>query len=213
MFGLQAFKVVAKSYEVLAAQARPGSDQPEVIPWYFFHRRTYTSGTTVSLVFFDAVETDESLGNMQLASALPTPEFLEVYSVHMDVLQRITNAADANPPTGALDNVEQLRRSGRGIWRFVMSGKTYGQFPLTAVGPPGNPIGLMTGVDNVAAGGTPSVAQHAGWAGHFGTGDPLITIPPTTSFRVQTTWPAAVTLTGDQIIEVGLWGALHRKVV
>lgn len=213
---LKQIRLTAKPFAILTQQARPSVGQPEVVPWFYYSRKTYTSGTDVRLTFFDTVG-DLGLTNMELQSQLPTPQFLEVFSFHFTVLQRNRSTvapAGGNALTGSLDNLEQLYRSGRGRWTFKMSGKIYGPFPLSTLGPAGNPIGNLAGLDNVAAGGTPDAGQVAGWAGHFGCQDPIITIPPTTHFEVTTEWPTALTLDGgNTVVEFGLWGALHRKVV
>lgn len=213
---LKQIRLTAKPFGMLTQQARPSVGQPEVVPWFLYSRKSYVSGTTVRLTYFDTIG-DLALTNMELQSQLPTPQFFEVFSFHFTVLQpsRSTLApAGGNALTGSLDNVEQLHRSGRGRWAFKMSGKEYGPFPLHTVGPAGNMTGLLTGLDNVAAGGTPDAGQVAGWAAQFGCSDPIITIPPTTHFEVISEWPAALTLDGgNTYVEFGLWGALHRKVV
>jgi hypothetical protein len=219
---LQPFRLVAKPLEQLTAQSRPMMGQPEVIPWYWFDRQIYAAAGQAQLVFFGGLPATPSLGNMELAGQLPTPQFHEVYSFHFDVLAPVSNAADAAPPPGGLNDVERIRRSGTGgagvpggVFQFELSQKIYGQFPLSAIGPTGNPVGLLAGVDNVAAGGTPSVAQVAGWMAHFGTQapDPIVTIPPTTAFRTRCRWDAVVPISVATFVEAGFWGALHRKVV
>lgn len=200
-------KLIPKSYQTLGFQARAGAgDSPEVLPWYFFHRRTYTSGTTVALTFFDAVETDPGLSNMELAGQIPTPQYMEVYSFHFDVLQPVSTAAGG--VAGAINNVELLRRSGRGRWLFELSSKVYGEFPLTAIGPVGNPTGFGWGTFTAE-----ESIQYAGWAALWSATDPIITIPPTTGFRARTRWNTAQTLDSDEVVEFGLYGALHRKIV
>lgn len=195
-----------KSIEQLTAQARPITGLPETVPWYFFHRKTYTSTTTVALAYFDQTETDPGLSNMELAGQLPTPQFLEIYSFHTDVLSIVTTAAGGTG--GAIADNVVLRRSGRGRWSFELSGKTYGEFPLTGIGPVGNPSGFGWGTFTAE-----ESIQYSGWAACFTALDPIITLPPTTGFRGRHRWNAAQTLSADTVLEFGLWGALHRKVV
>ena len=201
------FRLVSKPQEQLEQQARPLTGIPEVVPWYFFHRRTYSSGASTEVDYFNQTETDRGLSNMDLAGQIPTPQYLEIYSFHFDVLQPVTSTATG--VTGAISNIELLRRSGRGRWLFELSGKTYGEFPLSGIGPVGNPVGFGFGTVTAA---TESV-QWGGWIAQFAAQDPLLTIPPTTAFRARTRWTTAQTLTADVVIEFGLWGALHRKIV
>lgn len=202
----QPFRLVSKPMEQLEQQARPLTGIPEVVPWYFFHRRTYTSASTTELDFFNQTETDRGLSNMDLAGQIPTPQYMEVYSFHVDVLQPMTTAAGG--VDGAVNNIELLRRSGRGRWVFELSGKTYGEFPLVGIGPTGNPVGFGWGTFTAE-----ESLQWGGWVAQFGAQDPIITIPPTTAFRARLRWTASQTLTADQVVEFGLWGALHRKIV
>ena len=202
----QPFRLISKPQAQLEQQARPLTGIPEVVPGYFFHRRTYTSGTTTELDFFNQTEADRGLSNMELAGQIPTPQYLEVYSFHVDVLQPVSTAAGG--VGGGINNNELLRRSGRGRWIFELSGKTYGEFPLTGIGPTGNPVGFGWGTFTAE-----ESIQWAGWIATFGSTDPLITIPPTTGFRARLRWTVAQTLDADQFVEFGLWGALHRKIV
>ncbi len=198
-------RLVSKPVEVLAAAARPAAGLPEVVPWYFFHRKTYTSGTTTALTFFDSTETDPQLSNMELAGALPTPQFFEVYSFHCDIL---TTVALQTTATGPINDNLLLRRFGR--WSVELAGKVYGEFPLTGIGPIGNPTGAIAGAGGEAA---DEFVSYSGWAALFAAADPIITIPPTTGFRARLRWTSAQTLSGNVTIEFGIWGALHRKVV
>jgi hypothetical protein len=157
------------------------------------------------LNFFDQTESDPGLSNMELAGQLPTPQFFEIYSFHFDVLSPVTAS---NGVGGSIDDNIKLRRTGRGRWAFELSGKGYGEFPLTGIGPIGNPLGFgwgtLTAPDNI---------QYAGWAACFSSLDPILTIPPTTGFRARTRWQSPQTLSADTVVEFGIWGALHRKVV
>jgi hypothetical protein len=206
MFGTPPLRLISKPIEALIAQSRPASGLPEVTPWYFFHRRTYTSGTTIRLNFFDQTETDPGLSNMELAGQLPTPQFFEIYSFHFDVLTQVTTSAGI---AGAIQDNLLLRRSGRGRWKFTLAGKDYGEFPLTGIGPIGNATGFLS----LAGAASATDIQYAGWAALFAAQDPILTIPPTTGFKATVQWQTAQTLTGDVVVEFGMWGVLHRKVV
>lgn len=210
---VQPIRLVSKPFMILDAQAKPRENQPEVVPYYWFSRKTYPAAGSRKLTFFDTVESDKSLSNMDLQAQFSSPQFVEVFSFHFDVLSRITNKVDADPPTGAIDDNERIRRSGRGIWTYKLSNKVLENQPLTILSPPGNPVGLLAAIDMVAAGGTPSSIQLPGWVGGYGSQDPIVTIPPTTGFAIFTEWPALAAITADTVVEFGLWTATHRKVV
>lgn len=204
---LPAFRLISKPVESLIVASRPSSGLPEVVPWYFYDRQSFTTASTTLLNFFAASQADPSLSNMELVGQLPTPQFLEVYAFPVDILIARSVLA-GHTVQGALNDQEILRRSGRGRWTFTMAGKNYGPFPLTAFGPPGNLTGF--GWATLTA---ESQQEYSGWAACFASHDPIITLPPTTGFKVVLQWPAVVTVAGSPVnIECGLWGALHRKV-
>lgn len=211
---LRPLKLIPKAKDSLWQQAKPGSvDMPEAVPWYFFHRGTYAAAGQVLLNFFHQTEADPGLSNMQQAGQFPTPQFFEVFSIHFGVNGANTNAVDAATPTGAVADEEIIRRSGRGRFLLTLTGKEYGEWPLHAIGPVGNPYGIVQGIDNVAAGGTPSIYQISGWLARFEALDPIVTIPPTESFRVRCLWNAVAAISAATVVETGLYGVYQRKVV
>jgi len=173
--------------------------------------RTYTSGTTTRLTFFDFVG-DPSLTNMEQAGTLPDPQFFEIWGIHFGVRTRVTNTPEGI--TGALDDVEQLVRSGGGSLVLTIGSKPYGPWPLEALHALGGPTGGGWGLDNVAAGGTPSQTQWAnnGLLGYGLNQHGALLVPPKQRLNVEVRWPAALTLVADRPVYVALSGVKHREV-
>lgn len=206
-----------KSVATLIGQTKPQApDALECFQHIFYHRRTYTSGTTRSLTFFNATG-DPDVTNMDAAQALADPQFFEIWGVHFSVLHAVTNTPEG--VTGVIDNINQLvKTSGTGAlptFKITIGSKDYPDTPLMVAYDLGGVLGNGWGMDNVAAGGTPSQTQFAN-NGLLGGGFNYrgsLTIPPKQKFKVTVAWPAAVTLTGgDQQVMFALSGVLHRDV-
>lgn len=182
--------------------------QPEVIPWILYDAQTYTSASTTSLTFFQTVQTDRTLGNMQSQGQLPDPQYLVLHYVTCDVLNQVTTGAGV---VGALQDVELLIKAGRPVFTLTMSDKIYGPFPLRACHSLGGGTGIINGTQ---AAGTSLQQGNVGIPGSGGY--PFcgaVVIPPKVGFKVTVDWSAAQTLTGNATIQLGLCGALYRRVL
>ncbi len=201
---------VPKSIDDLIKQSTPSvPGQLEAVPWCFFDTQTYVDNTTVTLPFFAAVNADKTLCNMEAAAAIPAPNYFEITHFTIDFLSRPT---DANAGvTGALDDIAGLQNTGRGQFIFTMNQKPYVSVPMRAIGSSGGAVGLIQGT---------TAANHVEeWATSSLPGaNPLhiakaVTIAPNNNFGGTINWAAAVDLTGNLNICVGMWGVYHRKVV
>lgn len=202
----------AKSVAQLNQQVKPASGaELEAYQHTLYSVRTYVSAATTELTFFDFVGAD-ALTNMEAASQLPDPQFFEIWGHHFGVRRRVTNTPEGI--TGALDDVEQLVRSGQGTYTLTIGAKVYGPELLENAHALGGPTGTGWGLDNVAAGGTPSQTQYAnnGILGYGLSYRGSITIPPKQRFIVRVRWPAALTLTADAPVYFAFSGVHHREV-
>lgn len=204
------YKIVPKTKAQLLEQSNPASaTQPEVIPWVLFDTQTFTSASTTTLSFFQTVQSDKSLGNMEGGGQLPDPQFMELYRVGLDVLFR--PASSAGVATGPLDDIAQLVLSGRGTWTFNISNKNYGPFPLSFLHASGGPTGFLAGT--FAATTDVSYANNGVFDGSYPING-AITIPPKVGFSIVLNWPAALTLAnGNTPLRVWLAGPLYRRVL
>jgi len=201
-----------KSVAQLQSQVKPATGtELEAYQHVLYSVRTYTSGTTRDLTFFDFVGAADAT-NMEAAAQLPDPQFFEIWGHHFGVRRRLTNTAEGI--TGALDDVEQLVRSGGGTYELVIGAKVYGPELLENAHALGGPTGFGWGLDNVAAGGTPSQTVYAnnGILGYGLNYRGSVTIPPKQRFLVRVRWPAALTLTGNVDVYFAFSGVHHREV-
>jgi len=204
------YKIVPKTKAQLMSQANPESaSQPEVIPWVLFDTQSYVSTTTTTLSFYQAVQNDKSLGNMEGGGQLPDPQFFEIFRIGLDVLLRPAAQA-GHAATGPVDDIAQLVLFGRGTFLFQMSNKQYGPFPLSLLHASGGPTGF--GWATMTAEAQVSYANN----GIFDGGYPIngaITIPPKVGFSVVLSWPAALTLQANTLLRVWMAGPLYRRVL
>jgi hypothetical protein len=202
----------AKTIAQLKAQSRP--QQPDELEAYghvLYSVRTYVSGSTTRLTFFDFVGGPD-VTNMESAGQLPDPQFFEIWGVHFGVRRGVTNTPEGI--TGAIDDVEKLIRSGGGSFILTIGSKNYGPWPLEALHSLGGPTGFGWGLDNTAAGGTPSQTQFAnnGLAGSGLSQRGALVVPPKQRLVATVTWPAPLTLTGDVPVYAALSGVHFRDV-
>jgi hypothetical protein len=183
--------------------------QSEALSWVWYDTQTYVDATTVQLTYFQQVNNDKTLSNMQSGGTLPDPMFFEIYYVSIDPIVPATSSDTGL--TGAWLDMSLLMIVGRPTFRLIVSDKTYGPFPLSFF----HSSGGMTGYGfNEAAAGTVQQA-YANW-GIFDGGWPVdgaLIIPPNAGFSVQLDWAAAQDITTDRQIRVNMAGVLHRKVL
>jgi hypothetical protein len=201
---------ILTSAQLMAASNPVNAGQPEAIPWFLYSTKTYTDNSTTRLTFFDSVENDKTLSNMETAGALPDPQFMIVHYVTCDILREPTTAAGG--VDGAINDIELLlKATGRAIFTFKMSNKDYGPFPLTLCHSTGGATGVVAGTFTAeeqiqqANNGIPG-------SGGFPFGGALV-IPPKVGFSVVLEVAAAVNLTADVRIRMGLAGVLYRRVL
>jgi hypothetical protein len=198
---------VPQTVDQLRSQSAPSvPGQLEAYQHVLYSARTYVSGTTTKLRFFDFVG-DASLTNMEAAAQLPDPQFFKIHGVHFSVRRRATTVAGG--PTGALDDVEQLVRSGGGTYMLWIGPKPYGPELLEVA----QGLGGATGF----GWGTFTAEESIEYAnnGLLGSGLDMkgsLIIPPKQRFFVDVAWPAALTLTADVVVVFALSGVHFREV-
>lgn len=188
----------------------------EWIGWRWWDSQTYTSGTTVNLPgFFSAVRTTPDVGNMQVAGQLAAPNAFMIRAVGWYLKQRpraVTVVATANPQPGAIDNIAQLGNGG--VAALTIGQKIYGQWNLWQLPSAGGAWGVATQAGAAAANlwidwavnGTPDAR------GLYTLSKPIF-IAPQINFRVDMTWPAAITLAGaDTVLQFFIDGDIVRPV-
>jgi hypothetical protein len=194
--------------------------EPERIPWTWFDTVGYVSGTTTQLDFFQAVQTDRVLGNMQAAGQIPAPMYFDLHhlGVYFDLpVSGVTDPAPAAAvATGTLNDLVNLVE---GSLSLQIAQKEYFSTKISAcpggVGPSG---ALALGGSDVAATSSNYIQQGTNGIPDLRNrnnfwGD--LTLPHNQNFLVRLNWTAAVTLyaAGTYPIVVFLDGYLYRRVL
>lgn len=201
-------QAVPRTYAQLQRRANAvAADQPEAIPYIIFDTQTYTDNSTTQLTFFQTVQTDKTLGNLDQAGTLPSPNFFEIEGIHLDFLN--VNGAGATP-VGPLNDILLLQNTGRGTLIFSISGKEYLRMPITAAHPLGGAVGTIAGT--TTANTMEQYALGGPVDGGFYVGKSLI-LQPSQSFSAQIQWAAAQNLTGNVSLRLSLSGVMHRRVL
>ncbi len=208
IIGMQ-LKIVPKTFAQLQAMASPEDPkQPEALPFVLYDSALLTSGTTTTLNFFTAVNSDATLSNMDLSGSLPQPQYFEIHRIFIDVLSRPSDNGAATA-LGQADDLALIFNTNRATLTFKMAAKEWGPMPARFCGPSHAIQGA------IAATLTAQAQIQLGWRALTG-GFPVngaIVIPPQQKFGFTMTLASAPTLEGgNTYIGLGLLGVLHRKV-
>lgn len=203
-------KIVPYTREDLVRLANPQmANQPQVIPHILYDTQTYVSAATTKLTFFQTVQSDKTLGNIEAPGSLPSPQFFAIESIGCDILTQVTTAAGGVP--GAINDVQLLSLIGRATLTLSYQNKDYGPWPLSAFGASGGATGFGWGT--FTAEESLQYANHGIPNGQgYGVNQQII-LKPTAQFAVVLNWGAAQTLTGNTPIRIWMYGALYRAVV
>jgi hypothetical protein len=207
------YPIKSRSIQELERLTTPqavAAGQSEVIPYVLYDTQLYTSAVSTSLTYFQSVQGDKTLGNMQAGGQLVADRYLEIWGINIDPLMDSTSTATGL--TGVWDDQSRLMWTGRPIFTFTMDDKRIGPFPCSFFHASGGMTGF--GYNEASAGAVKD--EYANWGvfdGGFWVGGSVI-IPPQSGFMVEIDWNAAVTLAGgNPYLRVNLVGALHRNVL
>lgn len=190
--------------------------QPERIPWTWFDTLTYTSGTTTTLDFFQAVNADKNLSNMVAAGQIPSPQFFDLYQCSIAYLIPVTSSGIVAAPT-ATGAVTDVRNLSNGAVNFQVASKDYWQGPQLALPCGGGPEAVVSIAGTYAApnqvqkefanNGIPDLRNRYSFWGD-------ITLPHNQNFLWRLTWSAPITLlAGNTSVKVWMDGYLYRRVL
>ena len=205
-------KTVNYSNAQLLGLSNPqAANEPQSFPHIYYDTQTYVSAATLNLTFFQAVQADKTLGNIEAPGSLPTPKFFAIESIGLDVLLRPAAQA-GHVATGPIDDVAQLVLFGRGTLEFQYQNKVYGPWPLSAFQASGGPTGF--GWATMTAEAQVSYANN-GIPNGIGYGmNQQIILKPNANFSFTLRWPAALTLAaGNTLLRIWLYGGLYQAVV
>lgn len=206
------FNIQPKSTATLTSETTPSSGTDlEAVPWDLFDTNiTAFANAAVSLnvAFYQVVQADPTLGNMQMPGALPAPQWMEPAALAVDILSVPSTGAALQ---GALSDHANILKTCRAVFNAKVSQKDYGTFPLMLAHSIGGEIGFIsstvaTSSQQYANNG---IADGGWWL------DGAIIIPSQQNFIVSIlTSATALTLQLTPTpVRVNLWGALHRRVL
>lgn len=203
------FPIVPKQRNTLYNIATPESAaQPECIGWQLYDTQSLTSGTTTTLTYFGATQTDKTLCNMESAGQLPDPQFFEVWfmSAEFQFPAVSTNAAVGGNITDVLEVIYHQRAT----FELSLSNKTYGPWPLSAA----HAVGGVTGyVSSTVATSSQQFGQNGVQDGGYWVGGQIV-LPPKVGFAVTVRLAGVPTLSLTPLpIRFSLIGVLHRRVL
>lgn len=204
------------SRDDLDALANPMfANQPEVVPWQLYDTQSITTAVNAPAVYFQTINSDKTLSNMEGPGQLPDPQYLVVHYVAADFLvPPQSTAVGATTNNAAVDDVENILKTNRATFEFNMSNKRYGPFSLTMCHATGGATGNLYGVGTLAAAVSGGVVNNGiPGSGGFPFAGALV-IPPKIGFDVTIRLGAAPTLPVSPLpIRISLVGALYRRVL
>lgn len=197
-------------YADLQALAKPlVADAPEQFPHWLYDTQLLTLATGQDLAFFQNVNADKTLCNLQNQAMLPAQEYFWPQYAMFDPLFNVEVAAAT--AAGLYDEINRLVLTSHPQWTFSIKSKTYGPWPLSICHTTGGAVGggmagitgpfwLMTGQNGIADGGARI------------KGIPII--PPMTAFQVNVHWAALVAgvVAATVNCRLTLAGAYFRQV-
>lgn len=191
------------------------ANQPEVVPWQLYDTQSITTAVNAPAVYFQTINSDKTLSNMEGPGQLPDPQYLVVHYVAADFLVAPQSTAiTATTNNAAVDDVENILKTVRATFEFNMSNKRYGPFSLTMTAATGGATGALYGAGTLAAAVSGGVVNNGipGSGGYPFAG--ALVIPPKIGFDVTVRFGAAPTLPVSPLsLRISLVGALYRRVL
>src|SRR6266704_2168029 len=185
-------RVVARTRPALARAANPiSAKEPEALPWVLFDTQAWTSTTTITQTYYQTVQNDKTLGNMEGPVQLPDPQDLEIHYIGADFLLSPNSVASV-AAAGPLNDIAQFLFAQRGLFVFDISNKRVGPFPMSSLHASGGPTGYLA-ITNAASAQKNEFANNGIFDGGFCVGGSIL-IPPKVGFDIVLTLFAAPTL-------------------
>jgi hypothetical protein len=207
------FAILAQTAAQLAAATTPTSGTDlEAVPWDMFDTNLTTFATgagPLNVAFYQTVQTDPTLGNMQMPGALPAPQWLEPAAIACDILS-VPSSSVATTATGALSDTANILKTNTAAFNMKVSQKDYGTFPLMLAHGVGGEMGYGWGAEVSNFEYANNGPADGGW-----WTDGSIIIPSQQNFIVSiiTQQGKTLTLNATTPIRMNMWGVLHRRVL
>lgn len=214
----RSYKIVNRTKASLRAMVSPQSvpgGNLQAIPYVLFDTQTVTSGLTTQLNYFQAVQADQTLGNMNAGGQLPIDTWLEVE--WMFITPIVPSASIGTGSVGPWGDMDALMHTGRPTHTLTIQDKDYGQLPCSFYGAEGGWEGFGYNQEITTAGIVAPVSEeYANWGrgvGFWVGGQ--ITIPPQAGFNARIRWDVAPVLPSglNPLIRLSYMGTLHRPIL
>lgn len=197
----------------LEQMARPSSGgNNEVIPHVLYDTQSITTAVTTQATYFQALQTDKTLGNVPGPGQLPDPYFFIVQYVAADFL--IIPATGTKSAFTPWSDLAEILVTQRATFTATINDKIYGPYPLVTCHALGgvNAFGVIEGATADPGAGVFNVNNGAPGSGGFYVGGAW-TIEPKVGYSVQVNLAAAPTLTAGPVrLRMSLVGTLYRAV-
>lgn len=191
------------------------SAQGETIPWVFYDTQLYAAAGTVSnLNYFQTVQTDQTLGNLNQAGQLPAGFYHQINSFQFDPLQIPAIAAAgaaASLLAGPASDLSILFSTARANFQFTISSKLYVQVPLTYLHASGYVVPVLAGAFTATT--QAQFAANSYPDGDYYIGNNII-IPSQQAFLGSIIFAGAPNaINAATNLRIGMAGALTRRVL
>mgnify|MGYP001598572053 CR=1 FL=1 len=212
---MRAFKVEQLSYAQLKNMSKPQNvSEPEGLPWVLYDTQATVLATPTRLEFFSTLQTNKSLGNLDLAGQLTSGEYFMIKTIGMDILLPPLVSTAGTSEVNAMSEIYEIlfgdatTGADSGRFTFNMLSKSIGPFPLSFLHASGGPTGYGWGTFTAEESNT--FANNGIFDGGFPFGN--LVIPPNTNFNVALEWGGATTLIAERSLRVWLNGVKYRPI-
>lgn len=203
------------SQQALAGASTPTyAGQGECIPWVYYDTQSYTSaGTAGPIAYFQSVQSDKTLGNIDQGGQLPAGYYFQINSFQLDwfgLPSNQTAAAATTAPVGSGNDLFIIFFTARALFQFVISSKLYVQVPATYLHASGYPVVVTAGA--YAAATQDQFVGNSYPDGDYYIGNNIV-IPPQQAFNASLIFAGANAISATTNIRIGMAGALTRRVL
>lgn len=123
------FPIKAFTYGALNSAANASTTQePESIGFIFYDSQDFAANFS-PVNFFTTIQSDPTLGNIQVANSLSADQYFQLWAITLDWLIGATSQASSGAPT-IVDDLLGIYNTARTIMYLTMSMKNYLQAPI-----------------------------------------------------------------------------------
>ncbi|MGI8481847.1 MAG: hypothetical protein ACR2MF_07275 [Chthoniobacterales bacterium] len=198
-------RILSYAYDALRTRLRPQSlEAPEALPYVFYDTATYLAAGSTHLDFFRTVQSDLTLGNLEIAGSLPEGQFFDIHRIFITPLR--VGTIDAAAGAGVAKDVQTILNIARATFTITTNAKPLGPIPARFFGDAGQATIVSSGTSATAA------VQWAGFPANGGFPvNSAIRLGPAAKFGVAMDF-VSTAVAVDTPLQVSLLGVLYRKI-